>query len=691
MLCVKVALVPVVFDAATDWPFTVPKALLSHALAYSLVALLVALAVRFGASIVVRSPLHIPVLAYLAASAIATIFAADRYTAMFGTHDRMLGLASIADWVVLYFAVTVLVRTRRDATAIAVAVFGAAVVVLGYELVQLTGRDPIRWSIEGTFAAFSTIGQPTSLGQYTSSLAIGAFAIALLAPGLRLPVRVLFIALAVALLWGAAKTDSRAPIVGLASGSVALVLGLWLTRRGARGARVVALTAGAAVIALVALLVFTPIGARVTSTLQVIESGDSGQVARLDPSTASRVAIYQIGLAEFLERPLVGYGPDNFVIGVPRHRATPTTVELRQSLATSAHSWLVQTGASSGVLGLGSLLATFVLTAALVVRTRSEIALVPVATLAAYLGTGLVTIDDLASGWIPWCCLGLVAAATAPRPVAAAPTQHTRRQRASRDRVPRLSDAQRVGIAVALAVAALAPLAVIPAYSAARATKTSADLLNSGNAAASIAQANSSVQSDPSRAEYWHVLGLGHVAVSNWRDATRSFDQAAVHAPYDVRNLGDEISAMLATGDETLRPRARDLAQQMVRTDPNNPYAQRILATTLAYLGSAADAVTPIGRALALDPGSSNQSLYIAAAQVYMAAGRPADAERAARDGLAIIDRVEVTARAVPLRYEHARALAALGQTADALKELDLVLALQPGNTAAQQLRAQLR
>src|SRR5687768_12813944 len=91
VLCAKVAVVPLVFDGSLDWPFTVAKALVSHALAYVLAGVMAALVIRFRREFFRWSAVHIPVLAFLGASVGASAFAADQLLALYGAHPRMLG------------------------------------------------------------------------------------------------------------------------------------------------------------------------------------------------------------------------------------------------------------------------------------------------------------------------------------------------------------------------------------------------------------------------------------------------------------------------------------------------------------------------------------------------------------------------------------------------------------------------
>src|SRR5689334_7648095 len=75
VICAKVALIPVIFDSASDFPFGPSKVLLSHALSYVVAGVIAGLAVRFGRSLWVWSPVHVPVLIFLGLNALATIFA----------------------------------------------------------------------------------------------------------------------------------------------------------------------------------------------------------------------------------------------------------------------------------------------------------------------------------------------------------------------------------------------------------------------------------------------------------------------------------------------------------------------------------------------------------------------------------------------------------------------------------------
>src|SRR6185295_10339889 len=143
------------------------------------------------------------------------------------THARMLGLGTIADGVVLYLSVVLLVRRRGEFVAVVGSALGAAIVVLGYEALQLAGRDPFIWDTNGALSPFSTIGQPTTLGLYLTVVAVAAVALGALIRNLKGWQRTALFVYAVAALAGAAVTGTRSVLLGLAAGVLVVFLALW--------------------------------------------------------------------------------------------------------------------------------------------------------------------------------------------------------------------------------------------------------------------------------------------------------------------------------------------------------------------------------------------------------------------------------------------------------------------------------
>ena len=690
LVCVKVALVPLVFEPSFDLPFVVPKALVSHALAYLLAGVLAALAIRFGRVAFVWSWLHVPVLAFLAVNVLAATFAVDPLLALYGTHARMLGLGMVADWVAFYFAIVLLVRTRVDWFAVGSSLVGASVIVLVYEAMQLAHVDPFRWNVDVADRPFSTIGQPTSLGQYLTTLALGVASLALLVAGVVPRVRVALLLYAFVLLVGTALNGTRSALFGVAAGSLLLLVVGMITQR---SRRVVAISVATAALAAGAVgLIFAPslIGLRLAATVEALQAADSGDdlIERLEPWGSDRSALYRIAADVVRERPLLGYGPDGFAAGVPPHRPEGAHPTIQQGIPTSGHSWLSYVVTSSGLLGLVAFLSIVAVAFWLTFRRGLRMpAVVGAAMIASFLGTGLTTINEISTEWLIWFALGTIAVSTAsPRAVI---NDAGRRRVRSSARRGGLLTGRSVAAAACLGAGVLMLLTLGGPAAASRSAKSSADARLLGRSAPAIEMAIAATRSDGSRAQYWEVLGLAEVSAARWPDAIIAFERAVALAPYDVRYLGDAAtaSAVLArSGDAAARARAIQLVDQGVATDPNNPGAHTTRGLVLQLVGEPVEALKACERALQLDPRSINPRLYVAMAQLLSSLGRPGDAAAIARRGIAVFS---VTPLSFDVRIELVRALLVLGRPTDALAEIDIALGVRPNDPTALRLRAE--
>jgi putative inorganic carbon (HCO3(-)) transporter len=690
LICAKVALVPLIFDASLDLPFVVPKALFSHGLAYVLAAIMAALAVQFGTELFVRSWIHVPVLAFLMSNAVSAGLAADPTLALYGTHARMLGLGTTLDMVVLYFAVTVLVRTRREAFAVGIAVLAASAVVLGYEVIQMTGRDPFPWSIDSAARPFSTFGHGTVLGQYLTVVALGALTTGLLVDGLSVRVRIVLVGYSILLLIGSAVTQTRSTAVGLGVGGVLLVLLLVRLRPNPRARLLTVLGACSVAAALALLLLGTPLGTRLASTIEAPTDGDDAFVSRLEPSVAARVNLYEIGLNMVRERPLFGYGPDNFVVGVPRYRPDRSVDFIQQSLATSAHSWAVHVATSSGLVGLACFMAIVLVALGWALRSLRPAALPAAVMLVAFLGTGLTTVNEIGTEWLFWFSVAAVAASTGQSMGSSGPGESLTNLTTRRRPVPNLG-VKRMAIFALILIGVLLALNGVTALDASRSARGSQQSRLAGQPRMAIELAERATRSDPGRSEYWHASGLAYVAARRWPDAIAALDRATRLAPYDARYVGDLAAAelILATaGDSSARVRARELGERAVQIDRNNPRAHLTRAVVMQVLGDLPEALRSVQRALALDAKSTNPSLYVTAAQVMRESGLVNEAARVARNGLDVFG---LAPRTMPIRIELARALVAAGRPLEAVVELDIALGIHPNHETATRLRSEIR
>jgi cytochrome c-type biogenesis protein CcmH/NrfG len=437
-------------------------------------------------------------------------------------------------------------------------------------------------------------------------------------------------------------------------------------------------------------LLFTPLGARVLGTIEtpVIDVTGDQSGLRLDESADIRIGLYSAALRMLRDRPLFGYGPDNFSAAFPAYRSEAEPSAIRQSLPTSAHSWAAQTAATSGLAGL----VAFVGVASLAIVVSARAGLQPVAwmgavMLGAFVGSGITTISDVGTDWLFWVSAGAIAAATGrPWSVATATPTATSR-RTSRTGRPSL-----LPLVISFGCVLLGlglPMTTLGAYAASHSARDSQRQRLAGQPQLAVESALRAITQDPGRSEYWNSLGLAQISARRVSDSIPAFNRAASLAPYDVRYLGDLVNAyllLMQRGDATSAIRALDVADRAVRADPNNPGPHLARAIVMQVRGDLPQAVRSIERALELDPKSTNEDLYATATNLMLVSGRPADAVRLARSGLAIAR----TVRALDMRIDLARGLYALGQREEALGQLAVVLEIQPDNPTAQELRAQI-
>lgn len=161
---------------------------------------------------------------------------------------------------------------------------------------------------------------------------------------------------------GCLLSQTRGAMIAVPFAVAVVAIHLWPMIR-ARAGQALALAAGLATIAIVAgsmARVPDRVGALITS----VNVPDVTRSA--DPSTADRAAYWAFGLEAFMERPLLGYGPQNAVPEV-RRRAAAAGVPI--GLHTHLHSEFLDAAVGSGLAGLMAML--MLLAAPIVIAVRS--------------------------------------------------------------------------------------------------------------------------------------------------------------------------------------------------------------------------------------------------------------------------------------------------------------------------------
>ncbi len=646
------------FDPMGLEAFDVPKSVFSRATEWLLVAGLVLAFARYGAAILPRTKLHLAVVAYIAASVLAAVFAENRYLALYGEFGRYVGLTLLLDMAVLYVAVAVGFRRDADWLLLGGALGFALLGATAYAFAQRFGVDPARWVDDVSARPFSTFGNSNMFANFLVAAFGAALGTVLFVGGRHaLAVRAAAACVGVLALADLALAATRGSVLGLG----ALVAGLpviYLRARVSTSAGLrLALLESLVGVAVIALLFISPLGSRVVSTLQGV-------------GLADRLTIYQSGIAAFLARPIFGYGPDNFAVAYAQHRLPESTLVLGGiTLVTSAHSWLLNAAVTTGTLGLITLLALLgrsVMQGWSALRANSALAGPLLLAMLAYLATGLVSPNAVTVDWIPWLVVGGLAGLA---PVGEAVARRGRR-------IYVLG-----GAALIVAIAgAISSLGLLTANSAGQVAMLAPDK------DLALLAATSAIRLDPGRARYWSQLGFVYERRKQWREASDAYAEATVRAPHNASYWANLVSSRLrwaASLDQrtAVIAAAMAAAERAVQVDPNNPVGHVALAQVANAFGQYDLALREILTATQLYNRDSNYGLIAAEAAV-----RHSNPASARRDLEALLE-IEETGE---LRFALARVALKLNDRASARFNLERVLAMDPSNREAKQLLSEM-
>lgn len=661
-LFLKLILMLLIFDPAAYDAFALPKIAASRATTYLLLAFVLVLGVWRGASFWRWSPLYVPLAAYVAANAIAAIFAVDPILALYGAPTRYEGLASVLDHAVTLVAAVMLIRTLRDLGRLLIAFFATAIPIFVYALVQRLGFDPVVWADPTVQRASATFGNAGPMGGYFAI--VGASSVALLMwEWDRLPGRGRFGAIAVTVLAisGLILSGTRASVIGLAGGIVAAAsLLAWVRREpsGAKWASMKVLVLAGIVVSVAAL----PVAVSRVSDRSFVSLVGIDDV---------RLVLWDTALGVVRDRPLLGAGPDNFA-AVFAARRPERSLELSLPSESSTHNWILHASVSAGVLGLAALLAILGVAVSLVahvVRSGRGAAAIAFAAVAAYLGQGLFTISHPAVEVVFWIALGAIgsmAAGAVEKEEALQPREY----------VPLR---QLVGSVLVLGIALLLAATAGRSVAASRAFNLALGADAAARHDLAIAAAKEAVSLDPNRAAYWSILGKAHSDVGDRQRALEAFERAASLAPYRSgywRNVA-VTRWQLAAGRPDQLTKAFEAAERAVSAEPLDSDAHDLLARIALDRGDAQRAATEALRALELQP--QRLSFYDTLSVAHARLRNWREAEETIARGLSVGESPQ-------LRLTLAKIYLATNRLVLAREQLERVLSSDPTNSEALEL-----
>ena len=160
------------------------------------------------------TPIQLPLLIFLGAQFLATIFSIDPHTSVFGYYSRFNGgLLTSLCYTLLYFAY-VANHTRNQIKTSVISILTSASLVSLYAVAQHFGIDAHLWVQDVKSRVFSTLGQPNWLAAFTAAVIFLPLSLLLQSKPTPKPVKILLWLVAATVFLGLLFTKSRSGLLG---------------------------------------------------------------------------------------------------------------------------------------------------------------------------------------------------------------------------------------------------------------------------------------------------------------------------------------------------------------------------------------------------------------------------------------------------------------------------------------------
>lgn len=353
LLCGAAFFLPLIYLRDVHDEFVLPKVLFAQIVIALMLALYLVQCAATGVVLIRRTSLDLPILAFVCAAVVSTIFSINRNVAIYGTYGRYEGLLSVITYASLFWLSAQTIRGNQRAWMILRVMLASAfilsiIAVVQWVVAALTTTPPnpdTGFSYAGLPRASATMSNPTMLAAFLAMLLpVGAsqfFASRSTAARI-LTANVLF-AMSVSLALTFVRLAWLGALVGLAI-AIAAPQRTPLRRR-------LALSGGAAA----AVLAVVAIGFVVRGGLPLLPSLllRFGSISVTSGSGLTRLHVWADALRVIASRPATGFGPDSFGIVYPRFRTGDWAPGF---VIDKVPSDILQVFATMGVLGVASYL-----------------------------------------------------------------------------------------------------------------------------------------------------------------------------------------------------------------------------------------------------------------------------------------------------------------------------------------------
>lgn len=342
-LLMSTVLVPLIVATSFFFPYIVPRTIFFRVVVEITLGILVYLLAARDWRIKTHFDFFFwGLFAFTAASALSALFSPARNRAMFGDFERMGGVWSLLHYLLFYALLRVFFREKEWKLYLNLCL-GVSALVSGVALYQGAANAGVT----------ATIGNPGLLALY---LFLGVCLSTYLAfQSGRLVLRAVYAGSAVLGLAAITVSHNRASFLGLAAAAaVALIVYFIIGRRHRR--------------TVAAMGVVTVLGVGIAMTL-VARSPD-GWVSRRLPATfgriatsglqtadANRMVLWTAAFAGFRDRPLVGYGPENYHLAWSAHFQPRIYTATNEQRVDRAHNIMLEVLSTTGIIGFAAFLA----------------------------------------------------------------------------------------------------------------------------------------------------------------------------------------------------------------------------------------------------------------------------------------------------------------------------------------------
>ncbi len=233
-------LTPLLWSPQNYELFEYNKMMFVYALTTIIVTCFIAKMIREGKFLIKRTPLDIPILLFLGANILSTIFSIDPHMSWWGYYSRSNGgLYSTISYIILYYCLVSLFDTKRILTFLKVSLFTGLVISL-WAITEHFGVSPSCYILNSTFTdscwvqdvqarVFATLGQPNWLAAYLCMLIFPALYFLLKSKTILFKSYYLFLIFCYFIAF--TFTYSRAGTLGLVGGILTLAIALFIKKK----------------------------------------------------------------------------------------------------------------------------------------------------------------------------------------------------------------------------------------------------------------------------------------------------------------------------------------------------------------------------------------------------------------------------------------------------------------------------